>query len=62
MEDQEREKKQYDRQNKWIAENRERITVTFPKGTKDRIKKTGCESLNSYILELVLSDLDFKNL
>lgn len=49
--------KQYKRQNEHIRENYDRISVTLPKGTKDRIKSTG-ESINGYISRLVLADLE----
>ena len=49
-------KKQYARQNDFIKENRDRITVTLPKGTKERIKATG-SSVNGFITNLVLSEL-----
>ena len=50
-------KKQYARQNDFIKENRDRITVTLPKGTKERIKATG-SSVNGFITNLVLSELE----
>ena len=53
----EREKKRYKMQNEWIAENRERQTVTLPKGTKDRLKAVGVSSFNGYINELIQEDL-----
>ena len=53
----EREKKRYKMQNEWIAENRERQTVTLPKGTKERIKKAGFSSVNGYINQLIADDL-----
>ena len=49
--------KQYKRQNEHIKENYDRISVTLPKGTKERIKATG-ESINGYISRLVLADLE----
>lgn len=49
--------KQYKRQNEHIRENYDRISVTLPKGTKERIKATG-ESINGYISRLVLADLE----
>ena len=53
----ERLEKQYKRQNEHIKENYDRISITLPKGTKDRIKSKG-ESINGYITRLVLTDLD----
>lgn len=46
------------RQNEWIKENRERITITLPLGTKERIKNSGAKSLNDYITTLVINDLE----
>ena len=40
-----------------IKENYDRISITLPKGTKERIKSKG-ESINGYITRLVLTDLD----
>ena len=53
----ERARKQFARQNKFISENYDRQSVTFKKGTKDRIKATG-ESVNSFINRLVMAELD----
>lgn len=53
----ERARKQYARQNKFLAENYDRQTVTLKKGTKDRIKATG-ESVNGFINRLVMAELD----
>lgn len=53
----ERLEKQYKRQNEHIKENYDRVSVTLPKGTKERIKAKG-ESINGYITRLVLADLD----
>lgn len=50
----ERLEKQYKRQNKYITENYDRISVTLPKGTKERIKAAGktCNGLiNALIME-----------
>ena len=52
----ERLEKQYKRQNEHIKENYDRISITLPKGTKERIKSKG-ESINGYITRLVLADL-----
>lgn len=49
--------KQYKRQNEHIKENYDRVSITLPKGTKERIKEHG-ESVNGYITALVLEDLD----
>lgn len=53
----ERLEKQYRRQNEHIKENYDRISITLPKGTKERIKSKG-ESINGYITRIVLADLD----
>ena len=53
----ERLEKQYKRQNEHIKENYDRVSITLPKGTKERIKATG-ESINGFIIRLVLADLD----
>ena len=53
----ERLEKQYKRQNEHIKENYDRISITLPKGTKERIKSKG-ESINGYITSIVLADLD----
>lgn len=53
----ERLEKQYKRQNEHIKENYDRVSITLPKGTKERIKEHG-ESVNGYIASLVLADLE----
>lgn len=53
----ERLEKQYKRQNEHIKENYDRVSITLPKGTKERIKAKG-ETVNGYITKLVLSALD----
>ena len=53
----ERLEKQYKRQNEHIKENYDRVSITLPKGTKERIKARG-ETVNGYITRLVLADLD----
>ena len=47
----------YKKQNDKIKDNYDRVSVTLPKGTKDRIKKLGL-SINGYINALVLDDLE----
>ena len=51
--------KRYKKQNEYIKNAYDRISVTLPKGTKERIKATG-ESVNGYITRLVLEDLERK--
>ena len=55
----ERQKKQYQRQNEYIKGSFERVSVTLPKGTKERIKATG-QSVNSFINNVVKKELDKK--
>jgi hypothetical protein len=52
----ERLEKQYKRQNEHIRENYDRVSITLPKGTKERIKAKG-ETVNGYITRLVIADL-----
>lgn len=52
----EREKARYKRQNAWTAEKYDRQTVTLPKGTKEKIMKTG-ESVNGFINRIVSEEL-----
>lgn len=51
--------KRYKKQNEYIKNAYDRISVTLPKGTKERIQATG-ESVNGYITRLVLEDLERK--
>lgn len=53
----ERLQRQYKNQNEYIRNNFDRVSITLPKGTKERIKGTG-ESLNGYINRLILADLE----
>lgn len=48
---------QYKRQNEFIKNSYDRISVTLPKGTKERIKETG-ESVNGFITRVVLEELN----
>lgn len=52
-----RQRKQYARQNDYIKNNFERVSVTLPKGTKERIKATG-QSVNGFINNAVMEALD----
>ena len=52
----ERQQRRIKRQNEHIKENYDRVSVTLPKGTKERIKARG-ETVNGYITRLVLADL-----
>jgi len=49
--------KQYKRQNEHIKNNYDRVSITLPVGTKERIKATG-ESINRYVTRLVLEELE----
>jgi hypothetical protein len=51
---------QYKRQNEFIKENYDRVSVTLPKGTKDRILATG-ESVNGFISRMVAQELSKVN-
>ena len=46
---------------KWEAANYDKFLARFPKGTKDRIIASGAKSINGYIVECVLNDLEKKN-
>ena len=48
--------KQYKRQNEYIKNSFDRVSVTLPKGTKERITATG-ESVNGFIKRVVLDEL-----
>ena len=54
-----RQRKQYARQNDYIKNNFERVSITLPKGTKDKIKKTG-QTVNGFINNVVKKELDKK--
>ena len=55
----ERQQRQWKRQNDYIKNNYERVTVTLPKGSKDAIAQTG-ESVNGLINRLVADYLKRK--
>ena len=57
----ERQEKQYKRQNKYISDTYDRISVTLPKGYKDIITDAGF-TINGYINQLVKSDLENRGL
>lgn len=52
--------KQYKRQNEYIKNSFDRVSVTLPKGTKERITATG-ESVNAFINKAVAAALDQEN-
>ena len=49
--------KQYKRQNDYIRNNYDRVSVTLPAGTKERIRATG-ESVNGIINRVLLQELE----
>ena len=49
--------KRYKKQNEAIANKYDRVSATLPKGTTERIKAQG-KTVNGYINELVLADLE----
>jgi hypothetical protein len=55
----ERLQRQYERQNKYIKEKYDRIVMTMPKGSKDRIKASlePGESINAFISGLIEKEL-----
>ena len=53
----ERQTKQYKRQNDFIKNSYDRVSVTLPKGTKQRIMDTG-QSVNAFINEAVKQKLE----
>lgn len=52
-----KQENQYKRQNAYIKNAFDRVSVALPKGTKDRITATG-ESINSFINAAVASRLE----
>jgi hypothetical protein len=50
-------KKRIQKQNDRIRESYDRISVTLPKGTKDRIQAQGL-TINGFVNQLVLEKLD----
>lgn len=53
----EKRKKVVDKNNKWTAQNCDRVSVVLPKGTKERIAELGF-SVNGFINEAVKAYLD----
>lgn len=49
--------KQYKRQNDYIKQKYDRVSVTLPKGTKKRIAAAG-ETLNGFINRVILEELE----
>ena len=47
----------YKKQNEAIKEKYDRVSVTLPKGTKERIQARG-ETVNGYVNRLILADLE----
>lgn len=52
-----RQRKQYARQNDYIKNNFERVSVTLPKGTKEKIKEEG-KTANGLINELIANHFE----
>lgn len=50
-------RKTYKRQNEHIKNNYDRVSVTLPKGTKEKIAATG-ETVNGFINRVVAAALD----
>lgn len=48
--------KQYKRQNEHIRNNYDRVSITLPKGTKERILQRE-NSINGYVNRLIMQDL-----
>lgn len=51
---------QYKRQNEHIKNNYDRISITLPKGTKERILRKE-DSINGYVNRLIMQDLEKDN-
>lgn len=49
--------KQYKRQNEYIKGAFDRVSVTLPKGTKERIRSATSESINGFINRLISEEL-----
>lgn len=49
---------QYKRQNNYIKDNFDRMSIVLPKGTKEKIKELTGQSCNAYISALVLENLE----
>ena len=49
--------KQYKRQNDYIRQKYDRVSVTLPKGTKERIAAAG-ETLNGFINRIIMEELE----
>ena len=54
----ERQEKQYKRQYDWTKNNRDRLVIILPKGTRDRITALGFSSMSAYAADLILTDLE----
>lgn len=44
--------------NEYNRQNYDRVALMLPNGTKERIKAAGVGSINGYIKELILADLE----
>lgn len=45
---------------KWEKENYFKTTIRFPKDAEEKIRKAAGDSLNGYIVDLVLRDCGYK--
>ncbi len=50
--------KQYNRQNEFIKQNYDRVALTLPKGTKEKIKSLSGLPVNTFINDLVKKELE----
>ena len=57
----ENKEKKYKRQNEYIKNNFDRISITVPTGTKEKIKNMGF-SVNQYFNDLLKKDFENKNI
>lgn len=57
----ENKEKKYKRQNEYIRNNFDRISITLPAGSKEKIKSLGY-SVNNYLNELVKQDFEKRGL
>lgn len=45
--------KQYSRQDAWVRQNRERITITMPIGTRERVSEVSDLPFNAFVREAI---------
>ena len=59
-----KKKKQYDNQNKWIKENRSKITITIQKDLAEDIRAAAAargQSINNYVITAIQQYMDHGN-